>query len=62
MAATDADLNAELDRLCATRFHEDERESRAPLWRVMCQELIARYVRDDAYVLDLELVVAERPR
>jgi hypothetical protein len=35
-------------------FHEDERESRAPLWRVMCQEFIARYVRDDAYVLDLD--------
>ncbi len=54
MPDTYADLNVVLDRLCAKHFHEDERESRAPLLRVMCQEFIARCVRDDAYVLDLD--------
>ncbi len=47
------DLNAELDRLYAARFHDDERESKARLWRVICQEFFARYVPHDACVLDL---------
>jgi SAM-dependent methyltransferase len=47
------DLNAELDRLYAARFHDDERESKARLWRVICQVFFARYVPYDACVLDL---------
>jgi SAM-dependent methyltransferase len=47
------DLNAELDRLYAARFHDDERESKARLWRVICQEYFSRYVSGDACVLDV---------
>lgn len=47
------DLNAELDRLYAARFHDDERESKARLWRVICESFFSRYVPGDACVLDL---------
>ncbi|SPM28070.1 class I SAM-dependent methyltransferase [Mycobacterium terramassiliense] len=47
------DLNAELDRLYAARFHDDERESKARLWRVICEVFFSRYVPTDACVLDL---------
>jgi SAM-dependent methyltransferase len=47
------DLNSELDRLYAARFHDDERESKARLWRVICREFFARYVPDNGCVLDL---------
>ncbi len=53
MSEAYGDLNAELDRLYAARFHDDERESKARLWRVICQEFFARYVPDDACVVDL---------
>ncbi len=53
MSEAYGDLNAELDRLYAARFHDDERESKARLWRVICQEFFARYVPADACVLDL---------
>jgi hypothetical protein len=32
MSEAYGDLNAELDRLYAARFHDDERESKARLW------------------------------
>lgn len=47
------DLNSELDRLYAARFHDDERESKARLWHVLCREFFARYVPNDACVVDL---------
>jgi hypothetical protein len=53
MAEAYGDLNAELDRLYAARFHDDEREPKARLWRVICHEFFARYVPDDACVVDL---------
>lgn len=53
MSEAHGDLNAELDRLYAARFHDDERESKARLWRVICQEFFARYVSGDACVVDL---------
>ncbi len=53
MSEAYGDLNSELDRLYAARFHDDERESKARLWRVICREFFARYVPADACVLDL---------
>jgi len=53
MSEAQGDLNAELDRLYAARFRDAERESKARLWRVICHEFFARYVPDDACVLDL---------
>ncbi len=53
MAEAYGELNAELDRLYAARFHDAERESKARLWRVICEEFFARYVPDDACVVDL---------
>lgn len=53
MPDSHGDLNSELDRLYAARFHDDERESKAQLWRVLCADFFARYVPDDACVLDL---------
>jgi SAM-dependent methyltransferase len=53
MSEAYGDLNSELDRLYAARFHDDERESKARLWRVICQEFFARYVPEDACVVDL---------
>jgi SAM-dependent methyltransferase len=53
MSEAYGDLNAELDRLYAARFHDDERESKARLWRVICRDFFARYVPGDACVLDL---------
>ncbi|HEX3870019.1 MAG TPA: methyltransferase domain-containing protein [Pirellulales bacterium] len=53
MSEAHGDLNSELDRLYAARFHDDERESKARLWRVICQEFFARYVPADACVVDL---------
>jgi SAM-dependent methyltransferase len=53
MSEASGDLNAELDQLYAARFHGDERQSRARLWRVLCEEFFARYVPEDACVLDL---------
>jgi SAM-dependent methyltransferase len=46
-------LGAELDRLYAVRFHEDERRSKAQLWRIMCVTFFAAYVPEGACVLDL---------
>lgn len=46
-----ADLNAELDRLYAVRFHDAEPKAR--LWRVLCDEFFSRYVPEGACVLDL---------
>lgn len=53
MAETHGDLNSALDRLYAMRFHNDERASKARLWRVICREFFAGYVPDDACVVDL---------
>ena len=53
MAEPYGELNAELDRLYAARFHDDERESKARLWRVICEAFFSRYVPDGACVLDL---------
>ena len=53
MSEAYGDLNSELDRLYAARFHDDERESKAQLWRVICKDFFARYVPHDACVLDL---------
>ncbi|EHB49710.1 Methyltransferase type 12 [Mycolicibacterium rhodesiae JS60] len=53
MADANGDLNSELDRLYAVRFHDDERESKAQLWRVICKEFFARYVPVDGCVVDL---------
>ena len=47
------DLNSELDRLYAARFHDAERESKARLWRVICRDFFARYVPADGCVVDL---------
>lgn len=47
------DLNSELDRLYAARFHDDERESKARLWRVICHDFFSHYVAPDACVVDL---------
>jgi SAM-dependent methyltransferase len=47
------DLNSELDRLYAARFHHDERESKSPLWRVICRDFFTRYVPEDGCVVDL---------
>ena len=53
MSEAYGELNAELDRLYAARFHDAERESKARLWRVICQAFFAHYVPEDACVLDL---------
>ena len=53
MSEAHGDLNSELDRLYAARFHDEERESKAQLWRVICKDFFARYVPNDACVLDL---------
>lgn len=53
MSEAYGDLNAELDRLYAARFHDDERESKARLWRVICRDFFARYVPEDGCVLDV---------
>lgn len=53
MPGAPADLTSELDQLYAARFHHDERESKARLWRILCDEFFAHYVPDDACVLDL---------
>jgi SAM-dependent methyltransferase len=54
MAEPCGDLNAELDRLYAARFHDAERESKARLWRVICEAFFARYVPGNgACVVDL---------
>ena len=48
-----SELNAELERLYAARFHDDERESKAHLWRVLCDAFFSHYVPADGCVLDL---------
>jgi SAM-dependent methyltransferase len=53
MSEAYGDLNAELDRLYAARFHDDERESKARLWRVICRDFFARYVPKNGCVVDL---------
>ena len=53
MSEAYGDLNSELDRLYAARFHDDERESKARLWRIICRDFFARYVPDDGCVVDL---------
>jgi SAM-dependent methyltransferase len=53
MAEAYGDLNAELDRLYAARFHDAERESKARLWRVICETFFSNYVPEDGCVLDL---------
>lgn len=53
MADSHGDLNSELERLYAARFHDDERESKAQLWRVLCLDFFSRYVPQDGCVLDL---------
>lgn len=53
MSEAYGDLNSGLDRLYAARFHDDERESKARLWRVLCKEFFAPYVPRDAFVIDL---------
>jgi SAM-dependent methyltransferase len=53
MSEAYGDLNAELDRLYAARFHDGERESKARLWRVICRDFFARYVPEDGCVVDL---------
>jgi SAM-dependent methyltransferase len=53
MAEPFSELNAELDRLYAARFHDAERESTAHLWRVLCQAFFSRYVPEGGCVLDL---------
>jgi SAM-dependent methyltransferase len=54
MAEPCGDLNAELDRLYAARFHATERETKARLWGVICEAFFARYVPgNDACVVDL---------
>ena len=40
MSEAYGDLNAELDRLYAARFHDDERESKAKLWQVICKDIL----------------------
>jgi SAM-dependent methyltransferase len=47
------DLNAELDRLYAARFHDAERESKARLWHLICEAFFSRYVPESGCVLDL---------
>lgn len=53
MAEPFNELNAELDRLYAARFHDAERESKAHLWRVLCEAFFSRYVPEGGCVLDL---------
>jgi SAM-dependent methyltransferase len=53
MSEAYGDLNSELDRLYAARFHDEERESKTRLWRVICREFFSRYVPDEACVLDV---------
>ncbi len=53
MAEPYSDLNAELDRLYAARFPDAERESKARLWRVICEAFFSKYVPGDGCVLDL---------
>lgn len=53
MAEAYGDLNAELDRLYAARFHDAERKSKARLWRVICEAFFSRYVPQRGCVLDL---------
>jgi SAM-dependent methyltransferase len=53
MAEAYGDLNAELDRIYAARFHDAERESKARLWRVICETFFSNYVPEDGCVLDL---------
>ncbi len=47
MAEAYGDLNAELDRLYAARFHDDERESKARLWRIICEAFFDSYVPEE---------------
>lgn len=53
MAEACGDLNGQLHRLYAARFHDHERESKARLWRIICREFFAHYVPEDACVVDL---------
>jgi len=53
MSDGNGELNSELDRLYAARFHDAERESKAQLWRVICQEFFANYVPKEGCVVDL---------
>jgi SAM-dependent methyltransferase len=47
------DLNARLDRLYSARFHDAERQSKARLWRVICEAFFSKYVPGDGCVVDL---------
>ena len=53
MEEAHGDLTNELDRLYASRFHDDERESKARLWCIICRDFFARYVPAESCVLDL---------
>jgi SAM-dependent methyltransferase len=48
-----SELNAELDRLYAARFHDAERESKSRLWRVICEAFFSKYVPEEGCVVDL---------
>lgn len=50
---TDDSSRLALDRLYAERFPEEERASKAALWRVLYDGFFAAYVPPDATVLDL---------
>lgn len=47
------DLSSEMDHLYAERFHHDEREAKARLWRVICDAFFSHYVPKDGCVVDL---------
>ncbi|MCV7098954.1 class I SAM-dependent methyltransferase [Mycobacterium palustre] len=53
MAEPHGELNAELDRLYAARFHDEERESKAQLWRIICDAFFSEYVPQNGCVVDL---------
>jgi SAM-dependent methyltransferase len=53
LAEPHGELNAELDRLYAARFHDEERESKAQLWRIICDAFFSEYVPQNGCVVDL---------
>jgi SAM-dependent methyltransferase len=52
-AASDGETGAQLARLYAARFSEEERVQKAALWRAIWQGALSRYVPPGATVVDL---------
>lgn len=51
--ATSGPIGTDLERLYAHRFSPAERAAKSGLWRILCDDFFARYVPENATVLDL---------